>query len=296
MNSKNHSEMITVSSVFLTAITATWHAKKNGKKIIYYFGPSEKSKWLFHRRGTNSALIRRWKKRFYEQGEIIVTPTHYFKELLEGCGIEKQIYIVPQGVDTSYFTPDESFGRMQHRKTVLFLDDLSDRKITKTYLKIAGECPEILFLWMRNRAECSAVGAARSRSYESAENIQSIDGSGASERKDAYQRCDLLLSIAESETDERSVLEAMACGAAVAVSDSAVFDGALQGRNAVYLIQQKEAFSESIRELLQSDLRMMRENARKFAKERDYTQIRKLMRQIYDIENLEDDGNYFTTL
>ncbi len=303
MISKEHSELIPVSLLFPTSIRASRHVRKSGKKIVYYAEPSDHSKCIFHTISPPGILARSWARHFYRQGEMIVTSSASCKDILRKCGIEKQIYVVPQGVDTSYYQPDSSARSSlrkklqvgEEKKIVLLPDDLSDKNRTREYAEMITDLPDILFLWIRPDTGDRIRQSSRSRIYGALKNVRIPHAADADRLKEICQGCDALFTSDADPSEESCILKAMACGLPVVAADASLFDGMLSDRKNVCLVRKGESRSEKLLAVLQSVPAEICRNARKFAQERDYVQIRKIMRQIYDIENLVDDNeqNYF---
>ena len=67
-------------------------AKRQGKKVIYHAHSTEedfKNSFLFSNQ--LSPLFKKWISKCYSSADLIVTPTPYAKELLDGYGLGKPV-------------------------------------------------------------------------------------------------------------------------------------------------------------------------------------------------------------
>ncbi len=296
MISTKYSEIIHVSSIFPIAFSSFYGAKRNGKKIVFYVDPpNQKESWM-QKIASCGFLIRKWKKHCYEQGDLIITSSNHVKAVLEKCGVNKQIYVVPNGVDTTYFHPDFSIKKNLRKKLhvddsqkiVLFQDDLSRKDRTQEYVRIMENLPDVLFIQIDQNSEGDRKYSAKRKAYETINLIKTVNGSHAEEVRAVCQGSDAFLSIEPGPSEEKVILEALSCGMPVAAMGEVLFDGILLDRKNAYQIDRNRNVPEELMRILYSDSSIICENARKFAKERDLSQIDKIMLQIYEIENIED--------
>ena len=74
----------------LNSVRIAKKAKKMGKKIVYHAHSTEedfKSGFIFCKQ--LSPLFKKWLIYCYNLGDVLVTPTLYSKNILEGYGIKK---------------------------------------------------------------------------------------------------------------------------------------------------------------------------------------------------------------
>ena len=74
-------------------------AKKKGKKIVYHAHSTEEDfRDGFVLAKKVSPMFKKWLIKCYSLGDVIVSPTPYSKKLLEGYGINKNIYAISNGI------------------------------------------------------------------------------------------------------------------------------------------------------------------------------------------------------
>lgn len=90
---------------------------------------------------------------YYAHADIIITPSPRARELLEKAGLRKKIEVVPNCVDTTYFSfsPEqrESFRRELglHRFTVVCAGNVIPRKGVIDFITVAETLPDLDFVW-----------------------------------------------------------------------------------------------------------------------------------------------------
>ena len=131
-------------------------AKKQGKKVIYY-GHSTMEDFRNSFRGANllSGLFKKWIISCYNIGDIIITPSLYSKNILEGYGINKKIYNLSNGIDLDKFKGDENsrkrfrdkYNLKDDDKVIISVGHLMKRKGLDDFIEVARELPEYKFIW-----------------------------------------------------------------------------------------------------------------------------------------------------
>lgn len=267
------------------------------KKLVYYLDPSAAARRSPPLPGICRELLYRWKRRVYERGDILITSSNGHRDRLRQWGITKPIYVVPQGVDTVYYMPDADAGRQlraqlktdEKKKIVAFFDDLSRREVTDLYVQTAQSFPDTLFFWMSSARESICMRGLRSSVYAAQDNIISQIDADRDTVRQILQGCDAFLSIDAGSQEEPGILQAMACGAPLVLTGSTLAEDMRCGRAPGFLYGERAETEKILRSALESDTGALRKHARAFARERDILQIRKIKRQIYDLENLEED-------
>ncbi|MFQ9479133.1 glycosyltransferase [Waltera sp.] len=53
---------------------------------------------------------KKWIRHCYRQGDVVITPTEYSRELLMKYDLHREIYALTNGVDTEFFHKTEQAG------------------------------------------------------------------------------------------------------------------------------------------------------------------------------------------
>lgn len=173
--------------------------------------------------GINSALVSRWLYRllvraFYNRADEVIAPSAFAANLLRDNGVTRPITVVSNGVPAVFFQPHGepagdrlrvlSVGRLasEKRHDVLLQAVASSAFRSRIELTIAGVGPR----------EASLKALARTLGVRA--SIGRVDDAGLLQ---AYADADLVVHTGTAELEGMSVLEAMAAGNTVLVSDAA---------------------------------------------------------------------------
>ena len=133
-----------------------WHGGRDGrgKKVVDY-GHSTMEDFKNSFIGSNLAapLFKKWICHCYRQGDVVITPTEYSRELLRNYGLYRKIYALTNGVDTEFFHKTEQasgqFRVLFHipvdKKVVISAGHLIQRKGILDFLETARRMPDVLF-------------------------------------------------------------------------------------------------------------------------------------------------------
>jgi 1,2-diacylglycerol-3-alpha-glucose alpha-1,2-glucosyltransferase len=149
-------KIVHINTVFPDSFRMACIAKRRHQKVVYY-GHSTMEDFRNSFKGSNlvAPIFRRWIIFCYEQGDIIITPTEYSKELLQSYGIKKSIYSLSNGIDTTFFHSSKErrirFRMKYHIKeteqVVMSVGHYIERKGILDYIELARKMPETRFFW-----------------------------------------------------------------------------------------------------------------------------------------------------
>ncbi|MFM8353496.1 MAG: glycosyltransferase [Gammaproteobacteria bacterium] len=165
------------------------------------------------------ALYRLFVAAFYNRADAVIAPSRLGAGLLRAAGVTRPITVLSNGVPASFFAPHAppvaadgrvrilSIGRLAREKQhdVVLQAVAASRHRHRIDLQIGGLGPQDANL----RALAERLGVA-----------VDIGWLGAEALADAYRKADVVLHAATAELEGMSVIEAMAAGNAVVVSDS----------------------------------------------------------------------------
>ena len=118
-------DILHINTYFPKSYRIAKRAKKKGKKIVYHAHSTEEDyKNGFILAKQTSKLFKKWLIKCYSLGDVIVTPTLYSKNLLQGYkGLEnKKIYDISNGIEIDFFKKDKKLGE-KFRKDYGFTKD-----------------------------------------------------------------------------------------------------------------------------------------------------------------------------
>ena len=145
-----------VNTVLPDSVLTALGARLRGRKVVWYgHSTMEDFRGSFKGSDALAPLFRQWIKFCYGLGDVVLTPTDYSRQLLEGYGLKRPVYSISNGVDTDYFRPDPSarsdfrrrYGLTEDVQTVISVGHTIARKGLPEFLDLARRIPSARFLW-----------------------------------------------------------------------------------------------------------------------------------------------------
>lgn len=248
-----------INTVFPDSLAAALLAKFRGQRVVYYgHSTMEDFRNSFRLSNALAPAFRRWICLCYSLGDVIITPTEYSKELLQGYGLKKPIYALSNGVDTDFFTPDDSdrpafrqrWGLREGEKAVISVGHTIARKGLPDFIALARRMPEAKFLWFGYTAPGLIPAEIRREMENAPENLRFAGFVSQEELRQAYRGCDLFCFMSYEETEGIVVLEALACGTPVLLRDIPVYRGWLSDGENIYKARDLPEFERKARAVL----------------------------------------------
>lgn len=207
-------------------------ARRQGKKVVYY-GHSTMEDFKNSFIGSNLAapLFKKWICHCYRQGDLVITPTEYSRELLMSYDLNKGVYALTNGVDTEFFhKTEQAGGRFRiffrlpvDKKVVISAGHLIHRKGIEDFLEMARRMPE---------------------------NVIFAGFLPPKILRDAYCGADAFAFFSYEETEGIVVLEALSCEIPVVVRDIPVYEGWLTDGRQVRKATNLDSYEQAIRGIL----------------------------------------------
>ncbi len=266
---------ITTAKILSKPLIATYHTLMEEYFKIYFLPKRTIKKYAEF---FSEKFIKKYTKFFYNRADVITVPSRAIKKHLKKCGVEKEIIVLPTGIDVNFFKPK---GKRES-KLVLWVGRLGKEKNLDILLKA--------FALVQNSVPASKLiivgdGPERKNLEVLAKKLSlNIEFTGYISREELpkfYSRATVLVSPSTTETQGLTVLEAFACGCPVVVANALGFkDFVLDGKNGFFSKpKNKKDLAEKIIKMLKN--KKLRErlsrNARKTAEEYSISnQARKL--------------------
>ena len=284
-----------INTVLPDAPLAALRAHLSGKKVVYY-GHSTGEDFRNSFIGSNllSPLFRRWIQFCYGRGDVIITPTPYSKQLLEGYGIRRPIYALSNGVDTGFFAPSparraafrEKYGVGEGEKAVLSVGHYIARKGLPAFADMARKLPEVRFFWFGYTNPHLIPRKIRRIIANAPSNLVFPGYVTQAELRDAYCGCDVFAFMSHEETEGIVVLEALACGIPTVVRDIPVYRDWLTDGVSVCKARDDWEFLWKVSGLLDGSLPSPTQGGLEVARSRSLDETGRLLRGIYELEGL----------
>lgn len=119
---KEDYEVVHLNTVFPDSLWMSLKARMEGKRVVYY-GHSTMEDFRNSFIGSNMAagLFRRWIRRCYRSGDVVITPTPYSARLLQTYGINREIVPLSNGIDLAAYKKSEEGGRKIPQSLLLYI-------------------------------------------------------------------------------------------------------------------------------------------------------------------------------
>jgi len=284
-----------VNTILPDSVLAALGAKLRGRKVVWY-GHSTMEDFRSSFKGSNALapLFRRWITFCYGLGDVVLTPTEYSRQLLEGYGLKKPVYSISNGVDTAFFAPDPArrsvfrrrYGLGETERVLVSVGHMIARKGLPEFLELARRMPEARFLWF-GWTNPKLIPAELAREIQEAPANVTFPGYVCREElRDAYCGADVFAFLSREETEGIVVLEALACGIPTVVRDIPVYGGWLEDGKNVYKAANTGEFQQSVEGILAGSLPDLTPAGRATAESRSLEAVGKKLREIYRRERI----------
>ena len=235
-----------------------------------------------------SKLFKKWLIKCYSLGDVIVTPTLYSKNLLQGYkGLEnKKIYDISNGIEIDFFKKDKKLGEKFRKdygftkddKIVMGIGLYIERKGIVDFVELAKRLPEYKFIWFGYSPLAAATKPVRKAVNTKLDNLFFPGYVERDVIKGAMSGADLYIFPTFEETP---IIEACACKQNAIVRDIPIFDGWLEDGKNVYKAKDVDEFEKKIKMFFDGELPSVVDEAYKVAVERDLKTVGKKLKQVY---------------
>ncbi len=285
-------DILHINTYFPKSYRIAKRAKKKGKKIVYHAHSTEEDyKNGFILAKQTSKLFKKWLIKCYSLGDVIVTPTLYSKNLLQGYkGLEnKKIYDISNGIEIDFFKKDKKLGEKFRKdygftkddKIVMGIGLYIERKGIVDFVELAKRLPEYKFIWFGYSPLAAATKPVRKAVNTKLDNLFFPGYVERDVIKGAMSGADLYIFPTFEETEGIPIIEACACKQNAIVRDIPIFDGWLEDGKNVYKAKNVDEFEKKIKMFFDGELPSVVDEAYKVAVERDLKTVGKKLKQVY---------------
>lgn len=287
---RGHADAVHINTVLPDAPLAALRARLRGETVVYY-GHSTQEDFCNSFVGSNrlAPLFGRWLRFCYRQGDVILTPTEYSRQILAGYGLDRPIYALSNGVDTAFFAPDPArraafrarYGLAETDKAVVTVGHYMVRKGILDYIALARSMPGVRFFWFGYTAPALVPAPVRQAMAEAPENLCFAGFVDQAALRDAYCGADAFVFCSREETEGIVVLEALACGVPALVRDIPVYAAWLTDGENVYKARDEAGFAERLAGILDGSLPDLTGAGRRVAESRSLAATGRQLCRIY---------------
>jgi len=266
LNPKDDYDILHINTWFLKSYFMAKRAKRKGKKIVYHAHSTEEDyKNGFILAKQTSKLIKWWLIKCYSLGDVIITPTIYSKNLLEGYkGLEnKKIYAISNGVELDFFIKNKKYGEefrkkygyTENDKVIVGIGLYIERKGIVDFVELAKRMPEYKFIWFGYSPLAVATEPVRKAVNTKLDNLTFAGYVERDMIRAALNGCNLYLFPTFEETEGIPIIEAISCGTDAIIRDIPIFDGWLEDGKNVYKAKDVDDFEFKIKEFMSGKLK-----------------------------------------
>jgi glycosyltransferase involved in cell wall biosynthesis len=202
------------------------------------------------------------------------TQQGFFAEICD----RDRIFFVPLGVDTEYFTPPTSFGSRNPNICVFVGENYRDFPTLRGVIELVA--------YQRPHTQFVAVTSPRSFEYiGSHPNLTLRSGISESELRDLYRSAALMLLPLKDATANNAILESMACGLPIVVSEVGAIRDYVSPKCAILIPPfDSRGMAESVLHLLDDPLERQRmsEQSREQALRFSWPKVIQQLQAVYE--------------
>ncbi|WP_336358216.1 glycosyltransferase family 4 protein [Haloarcula sp. CGMCC 1.6347] len=241
-------------------------------------------------RGSNlvAPALGRYLKWFYSQADLVLCPSEYTKNILESYPVDAPIRPMSNGVDIDALAGYEDLREDYRRRydldgmVVFAVGNVFERKGLTTFCELAQRT-EHDFAWFGPYD--AGPQASRTVSRWVNDPPENVTFTGWIEDiRGAFGAGDVYLFPTKAENQGIAVLEAMACGKAVVLSDIPVFREYYEDGHDCLICADEAEFREALERLAENpDLReRLGENAKETAREHSLDRVGRRLVETYE--------------
>ena len=292
---RKSAKVIHINTVFPDSVAAAIKAKMRRQRVVYYAHSTEEDfRSSFNGSNLLAPIFKKWIMFCYGLGDLVITPTMYSKNILQGYGLKKPIYAVSNGIDTDYFKPNifakkrlrAKYHLNESNKIVISVGHYIERKGILEFISIAKEMPSVTFIWFGFTDERLISKKVTKCLQEKPENLILAGYVNQEELRTAYQGADAFIFMSHEETEGIVVLEALASEIPVILKDIPVYNCWLMDGRQVCKFSNNTEAANKIWQVLENPNVDMKREGRKIAMDRSFMQVAKQLKEIYRKESL----------
>ena len=240
-----------------------------------------------------SGLFKKWIISCYNIGDIIITPSQYSKNILEGYGINKKIYSLSNGIDLDKFKGDENsrkrfrekYNLKDDDKVIISVGHLMKRKGLDDFIDVARKLPQYKFIWFGYTNPKLLTTHIKKAIKNKPNNVTMAGYVDQKELVDCYHGSDLFLFMTREETEGIVLLEAFASKIKVLVRDIKIYEDMFTDGKEVIKAKTNDEFKNKIINIINGKYSTV-EEAYRYVKERSVQRIGEKLKNIYSkLEN-----------
>ncbi len=304
LDEKDDYDIVHINSVYPKTLSFAKKCKKRGKKVVYYAHSTEEDfRNTFKFSNVFSKIYKKWLIHCYKTGDVIITPTEYSKNLIEGYGIKKKIFPISNGLELDVYDREKvdrdafrkRFNFTKDDKVIISVGLFFERKGLLDFIELAKMFPNYKFVWF---GHLDFKYIPKKISYAIKHKPDNVIFPGfvkSEELREAYVGSDIFLFLTREETEGIVLLEALALKTPTIINDIPIYEYLEDGKN-IYKVKSVSECKNKIEKMLSGELTNLTEDGYEVVKRIDLPQISKKMTEVYKYvldtkKGFEDENN-----
>lgn len=281
---KEDYDIVHFNTLFPSNVFGAIIAKMRGKRIVMHaHSTMEDFKNSFIGSNLLAPIFKRWLIFCYQLGDVVITPTEYSKALLESYPVKREIYVLSNGIDLSYFNSNNCGERKENkRKKIISVGHYIERKGLIDFVELAKQMPEYDFYWYGYTAEQLQTPSIKEALATECDNLFFPGFVDKQTLRDIYFQADLFLFMTFEETEGIVLLEVMAMKLPVILRDIPIYKKMFTDQVDVFKFSNLLECKLLIHSVLTQDVSTVINNAHQQAEKRNIEAVGQQLSAIYE--------------
>lgn len=290
LDSNDDYDICHINTVFPKSASFAKKAKKSGKKVVYHaHSTKEDFENSFILSNQLAPLFKKWLIYCYKQGDLILTPTDYSKNILESYKIGKEIKVVSNGIDLDFWKGKKEdrenfyqrYGLDKNKKSIISVGLFIERKGILDFVDLAKKLPQYEFVWF-GELNLNLVPEKIKKAVQT--DLKNLHFPGYVDQellRQAYSGSDLYIFPTFEETEGIVLLEALATKADIIIRDIEIYKNLEDGKE-IYKAKDIEEFYQKIKSILEGKSPSLKNEGYKIAQEKSIENVGKILKKYYE--------------
>lgn len=288
-NEKDPYDLVQINTILPDSFFFADRARRNGKKVVYYaHSTSEDFKDSFAGSNLLAGVFKKWLKRCYAKGDLILTPTPYSKKLIDEMGLSVPVIPVSNGIDLTFFDYNKAdgiafrkkMGLSENEKIILSTGHYIERKGITDFVELAKSLPEYTFIWLGYTNLAVVPKKVRQAVRTKLPNLYFPGFVSKETLRDALDAAHLFLFLTHEETEGIALLEGFAMKVPVLIRDIPIYEELKDGET-IYKAKEIKGFQSRIRGILENKLSDVTQKAYQNVQKKDLSLIGRQLADLY---------------
>lgn len=291
LNENDDYDLVHINTIFPKSVSFAKKAHKKGKKVIYHgHSTMEDFRNSFIFSNQLAPAFKQWLIYAYKQGDLILTPSEYSKNILKSYKLGKKIEVVSNGIDLDFWTRKacdreifyKKYGLDEKKKSLISVGLPIKRKGIDDFIKLGQSLPQYEFLWFGKLDRSLMSPSIKKLIDEAPINVKFPGYVNSEDLRLAYSGSDLYLFLTHEETEGIVLLEALATRADILIRDIEIFEKDYEDGVNIYKAKSFDEFRQKIIGICEGKLKSLSAMAYAKVEEKSIINIGKKLVEIYE--------------